>query len=61
MTLLLQRASAVQGTPLRNKIEARGSSLLERITGQAAYDIEQRFGGGAISGKTQGHAVVATR
>ena len=48
-----------QGTPLRNEIEARNAALLEEITDRAAEAIAERFGAGPVSGKIQGHVVVA--
>ena len=51
-------AAYCQGTPLRNEIEARGSSRLGEATGVAAKAIEQRFGQGAVDGKIQAHVVV---
>ncbi|MBF9030152.1 methyltransferase domain-containing protein [Rhodobacterales bacterium HKCCE3408] len=50
-----------QGTPLRNEIEARDASALEAVTDSAARDLAARFGTGAITGKIQGHVVIATR
>lgn len=47
-----------QGTPLRNEIESRDSSLLEHATAIAAAALSKRFGSGAIDGKIQGHVVV---
>lgn len=49
-----------QGTPLRNEIEARNASLLDEITNRAAQAIAERFGHGSVSGKIQGHVVIAT-
>lgn len=49
----------VQGTPLRNEIEARDASRLEDVTDQAAGMISERFGEGPVEGKIQGHVVVA--
>ena len=46
-----------QGTPLRNEIENRDSSLLESATEIATAAISNRFGNGAIDGKIQGHVV----
>ncbi|WP_380058414.1 class I SAM-dependent methyltransferase [Falsihalocynthiibacter sp. SS001] len=48
-----------QGTPLRGEIEERDATLLEKITKQAATDIEAKFGSGPVSGKIQGHVIVA--
>ncbi|MBL8659625.1 MAG: class I SAM-dependent methyltransferase [Rhodospirillales bacterium] len=49
----------VQGTPLRNEIEARDASRLEDVTETAAGMIAERFGAGPVEGKIQGHVVVA--
>lgn len=49
----------VQGTPLRNEIEARGANRLEEVTERAAGMIAGRFGAGPVEGKIQGHVVVA--
>jgi SAM-dependent methyltransferase len=46
-----------QGTPLRNEIEARDSSLLEHATEIATVALSKRFGTGVIDGKIQGHVV----
>ena len=48
-----------QGTPLRNEIEARDASLLDWITDRASEAIAERYGKGPVSGKIQGHVVVA--
>lgn len=48
-----------QGTPLRNEIEARDPSLLEFVTECATEAIASRYGSGPVSGKIQGHVVVA--
>jgi ubiquinone/menaquinone biosynthesis C-methylase UbiE len=48
-----------QGTPLRNEIEARDAALLDEITNRATQAIAERFGHGSVSGKIQGHVVVA--
>jgi hypothetical protein len=42
-----------QGTPLRNEIEARGTSRLAEATNAAARAIAQRFGRGTVDGKIQ--------
>lgn len=47
-----------QGTPLRNEIEARDASRLTEATDVAAKAIAQRFGTGAVDGKTQAHIVI---
>ena len=48
-----------QGTPLRNEIEARNPAALETATIRAAEAIAQAHGEGPISGKIQGHVIVA--
>jgi SAM-dependent methyltransferase len=50
-----------QGTPLRNEIEARGSSRLGEATDVAAEAIALRFGRGAVDGKVQAHVVTIER
>ena len=42
-----------QGTPLRNEIEARDSTALDRATDAAADAIAHRFGDAAVDGKIQ--------
>lgn len=49
-----------QGTPLRNELDARDADV-EDLTERAARDIEDRFGTGPVSGKIQGHVVVAAK
>ena len=49
-----------QGTPLRNEIEARDTSALDRVTERATEAIAARHGSGSVSGKIQGHVVVAS-
>ena len=46
-----------QGTPLRNEIEARGTSRLGEATDIAAQAIARRFGPGTVDGKIQAHVV----
>ena len=50
-----------QGTPLRNEIEARDASLLDKVTDRATNAIAARFGKGPVVGKIRGHVVVAAR
>ena len=45
------------GTPLRNEIEARDASLLDKATDIAAEGIAKRFGLGPVDGKIQAHVV----
>ena len=49
-----------QGTPLRNEIEARDASLLQRATDLATEAIARRCGNGSVAGKIQAHVIVAT-
>jgi ubiquinone/menaquinone biosynthesis C-methylase UbiE len=48
-----------QGTPLRNEIEARDASLLQRATDRATEAIASRHGQGPVAGKIQAHVIVA--
>ncbi|MEO3414169.1 methyltransferase domain-containing protein [Roseovarius sp. CAU 1744] len=48
-----------QGTPLRNEIEARDATALERVTDHAAARLADCFGDGAVAGRIQTHVVVA--
>jgi SAM-dependent methyltransferase len=50
-----------QGTPLRNEIEARGTSRLGEATDIAADAIGRRFGRGEVDGKMQAHVVTIER
>lgn len=50
-----------QGTPLRNEIEARDASGLERATRHAAAAIERRFGSGRIDTGIRAHVVTVMR
>ena len=50
-----------QRTPLRNELVARDPSLLDRVTEQVVYGLGQRFGGGPVFGKIQGHLIVVTK
>jgi SAM-dependent methyltransferase len=49
------------GTPLRNEIEARDASGLERATAQAAEALARRFGNGPIEGRIRAFAITAVR
>ena len=49
-----------QGTPLRNEIEARDATILDKATDVACAAIEKRFGAGQVTGKIQAHVVLAT-
>ena len=46
-----------QGTPLRNEIEARGSSTLGEATQAAERAIREQFGAGPVDGKIQAHVI----
>lgn len=48
-----------QGTPLRNEIEARDVNMLDAVTDRSTEIIAERFGNGEVSGKIQGHVIVA--
>jgi ubiquinone/menaquinone biosynthesis C-methylase UbiE len=50
-----------QGTPLRNEIEARDPSGLEKATKQAANALASRFGSGAIEGRIRAFVITASR
>lgn len=50
-----------QGTPLRNELEARDPSKIEDVTNRAAADLERRYGSGPVSGKIQGHVIIAAK
>ena len=49
----------VQGTPLRNEIEARDPTKLGEATDVSAEAIAQRFGRGAVEGNIQAHVIAA--
>lgn len=50
-----------EGTPLRNEIEERDARLLNFVTDRATKMIAERYGAGPVSGKIQGHVIVAER
>ena len=50
-----------QGTPLRNEIEARDPSGLERVTEHAAQAIARRWGAGPVEAKIQAHVIEAVK
>ncbi|MCZ4279839.1 methyltransferase domain-containing protein [Kiloniella laminariae] len=50
-----------QGTPLRNEIEVRDSSLLEQVTNTAASHIAERYGNGSVEARMQAHVITAMR
>jgi len=49
-----------QGTPLRNEIETRDPAALSTVTDRAAEAIAKKHGQGPVSGKIQGHVIVAS-
>lgn len=49
-----------QGTPLRNKIEARDASRLEAATNVTAEALARKFGNGPIEGRIRAHVITAT-
>ncbi|MFZ5789165.1 MAG: class I SAM-dependent methyltransferase [Pseudomonadota bacterium] len=51
----------VQGSPLRNEIEARGPNRLEEATDAVARAIAARFGQGPIDAPMQAHVFTARR
>lgn len=48
-----------QGTPLRNEIESRDPTALQKVTDRAAEAIAKQHGQGPVSGKIQAHIIVA--
>lgn len=50
-----------QGTPLRNEIETRDATRLDKATEVAAAALAKRFGAGAVDGKIQAHVVIAVK
>jgi SAM-dependent methyltransferase len=50
-----------QGTPLRNEIESRDASKLERATEVGTEAIAERFGRGPVDGKIQAHVITVER
>jgi len=50
-----------QGTPLRNEIEERDASLLDRVTDCAESAISDRFGTGHVAARIRGHVITALR
>ena len=51
----------VQGSPLRNEVEARDAARLSEATDAAEAEIARRFGRGAVDGKIQAHIVTVER
>ncbi len=50
-----------QGTPLRNEIQAAGTSCLEDATKRAAEALADRFGTGEIEGRIRAFVITAIR
>jgi SAM-dependent methyltransferase len=50
-----------QATPLRNELEARGSSCLNDATAAATAALAKRFGGDVVDGKIQAHIIAVER
>jgi hypothetical protein len=51
----------VQGTPLRNEVEARGPARLEEATMRASQAIAERFGTAEVDGRIRAYVVTAAR
>jgi ubiquinone/menaquinone biosynthesis C-methylase UbiE len=51
----------VQGTPLRNEIEAHDAARLDVATERSSEAIAQRFGRGPVDGKIQAHIVTVEK
>ena len=51
----------VQGTPLRNEVEARGPGRLEEATARGSEAIARLFGTGAVDGRIFAYLVTAKR
>jgi len=51
----------VQGTPLRNEVEARDPTRLDQATARGSEAIARRFGTGAVDGRILAYVVTATR
>jgi ubiquinone/menaquinone biosynthesis C-methylase UbiE len=49
----------VQGTPLRNEVEARDPARLDEATMRASEAIAKRFGTGAVDGRIRAYVVTA--
>jgi ubiquinone/menaquinone biosynthesis C-methylase UbiE len=49
----------VQGTPLRNEVEARDPARLDEATTRASGAIAERFGTGAVDGRIRAYVVTA--
>jgi hypothetical protein len=49
----------VQGTPLRNEVEARDPARLDEATMRASGAIAERFGTGAVDGRIRAYVVTA--
>jgi len=46
-----------QGTPMRNEIEARDGTTLERVTDGVTAALVERYGRGPVAGRIQAHVV----
>jgi len=51
----------VQGTPLRNEVDARDPARLAEATDRAAEAIARRFGTGPVDGRIRAYVITATR
>jgi ubiquinone/menaquinone biosynthesis C-methylase UbiE len=51
----------VQGTPLRNEVEARDPTRLEDATSRATEAIAKRFGNGAVDGLIRAYVITAQK
>jgi ubiquinone/menaquinone biosynthesis C-methylase UbiE len=51
----------VEGTPLRNEIEALDARLIDEATKVATSAVAERYGTGGVTGKIQAHVIVAIR
>lgn len=51
----------VQGTPLRNEVEARAPARLEEATARATDAIAKRFGHGPVDGRIRAYVIAAMR
>lgn len=51
----------VQGTPLRNEVEARDPARMEEATMRASQAIAERFGTGAVDGRIRAYVITSLR
>jgi SAM-dependent methyltransferase len=49
----------VEGTPLRNEVEARDATRLDEATSRATDAIAKRFGAGAVDGRIRAYVITA--